>query len=60
MGYEAYVVVMSDDFMKALELTPRDKWKIKYRSERMERKGYKPKPTPQGEIGRIQSIVFRE
>ena len=44
-GREYYVAIVHPSWAKMLELSPREKWKMRYREERMRRKGY-----PENEI----------
>lgn len=38
----SHIVFMHPSMFKALQLTPREKWEIDYRAQRMARRGYSP------------------
>lgn len=51
---EFYVVVVHPDIASALRLTPRERWKMEYRAERMRRRGVELSAAAMGSIEGIR------
>lgn len=54
-GQEFYFAIAHPDIASDLRLTPRERWRMEHRAERMRRKGVAP-PAPM--IGSIEGIRF--
>jgi Spy/CpxP family protein refolding chaperone len=52
-------VIMHPSMMDALRLTPKQRWKLRYREERMARKGQKD-PVIESRVGTWQGVRFIE
>lgn len=50
---EYYIVVAHPDIARELVLTPRERWKMEHRAERMRRRGIEP---PAASLGSIEGI----
>jgi hypothetical protein len=50
--------LLHPDFEAALELTPKERWKIAYRTERMRLKGYARELSNTGEMGSFENFRF--
>lgn len=52
-----YVFMIHPKWVELLNLTPKEKWKIKYRGERLAKKGIF-EPVPLVEVGSINGFVY--
>lgn len=52
---ECYFFIFRPDMVRDLGLTPRERWRMEYRAERMRRKGIAP---PELMLGSIEGIRF--
>lgn len=53
-----YIIEMHPEVIAEMQLTPKEKWKIWYRGERMRRKGKIEPSFVHGEIGAVQGFKF--
>jgi len=58
--HEWYMVALHTDVVSDLtkSLTPKEKWKIAHRSERIRMRGYLEEVTASGELGSYQNVRF--